>query len=128
MPFNPEELDLLGEAEEVEIETRAEAGVSHRTVTWIVVDASEPYVRSVRGDRGRWYREATVRPDVVIHVNGTAIPARAVSAGDHESVDRISAALKAKYGRDPAIRTMLRPHTLETNLRLEPAPNNQRPE
>src|SRR5687767_4747481 len=38
MSFSPEELDLIDRTVEVEIETQAPDGPSHRTVIWAVVD------------------------------------------------------------------------------------------
>jgi hypothetical protein len=34
---------------------------------WVVVDGDPAYVRSVRGARGRWYREARAYPQAVLH-------------------------------------------------------------
>ena len=44
-------------AKEVDIETAGPDGTKHRVTIWIVVVDRAPYVRSVRGTRGRWYRE-----------------------------------------------------------------------
>ncbi len=119
--FSDEDLAALAAEEEIEIETRAASGVTHRTTIWVVVDAGTVYVRSVKGDRGRWYLEAVSDPEVVIHVDGRRLPARAVSAPDPLNVEACSAALRTKYRADPALRTMLRENTLPTTLRLEAA-------
>lgn len=119
--FSPDDLAALERAEEVRIETRAADGAVHRTIIWVVVDGGDVFVRSVRGERGRWYREAIADPDVAIHVDGRRMAARAVPAADPHTVARTSAALDRKYGRDPAIRTMVRPDVLDTTIRLEPA-------
>jgi hypothetical protein len=45
-------------AREIEIETRAGGGGStHRRTIWAVVDGDDVFVRSYRGERGRWFRE-----------------------------------------------------------------------
>jgi hypothetical protein len=121
MPFKPDDLELLAHEEEIRIETRAVDGSIHRTIVWVVVEGEDVFVRSVRGPRGRWYREALADPDVGIHVDHRRLAARAIHARDPESVGRASAALERKYAADPALRTMIRPNTLETTLRLEPA-------
>jgi hypothetical protein len=121
MPFSPEDLELLAHDEEIRIETSAADGSVHRTIIWVVVDGQDVFVRSVRGERGRWYREALARPDVAIHADGRRLAARATHTPDPNSVARTTAALERKYAADPALRTMVRPHTLETTLRLEPA-------
>lgn len=119
--FAPELLERLGQAEEVRIETRRREGAARRTVIWVVVDDGEVFVRSVRGDRGRWCRELLADPVGALHVDGERIPVRAVAADDPASIERVSRALERKYAGDQALALMLRPHTLPTTLRLEPA-------
>jgi hypothetical protein len=122
MPFSTGDLAMLAETEEVEIETRAAPDAPvHRTVIWIVTDGQDAFVRSVRGARGRWYREAVAHPDVALHAAGRRIPARAVPANDPNSIERTSAAFNRKYARDPAVRAMIKPDTLDTTMRVEPA-------
>ena len=121
MPFSPDLLDLLERTEEVEIETHASGDPAHRTTIWIVVDGDVPFVRSVRGPAGRWYREALAQPSVTIHAAGQSIAARAVPAVAPDSIARCSAALRRKYAGDPSLDLMLRPEVLSTTLRLEPA-------
>ena len=124
--FDASTLALLDGAREVEIETTALNGAeTHRTVIWIVVDGGEAFIRSVRGTAGRWYREIRRDPDATLHVSGRAISVLAVPATDAGSIERMSEALRVKYGRSSRASTvaMLRPHTLETTLRLEPRPS-----
>ncbi len=88
---------------------------------WVVVGGDQIYVRSVRGDRGHWYQSASESPDeVALRVAGKVIPVRAVHAADEESIKIASAGFESKYAGDPAVRSMVRPNTLETTLRLEP--------
>jgi hypothetical protein len=89
-------------------------------IIWVVVDDGEVFVRSVRGDRGRWYREAVADPRVALHVAGRRLDARATAAVDAASVERVSRALAAKYAADPALKLMLKSEVLDTNLRLVP--------
>src|SRR3712207_3827411 len=57
-----EVLDALGRAEEVRVETSRDASSPrHETVIWVVVVDGDAFVRSVRGGKGRWYREASDR-------------------------------------------------------------------
>lgn len=122
MSFSGEDLAALTAAEEVRIETQAPDSSARRTIIWIVVDDGEVFVRSVRAERGRWYREARANPAVAIHVNGQRLPATAIPANDPDSIDRVSAALRAKYARwGGSLESMLVPETLATTLRLEPA-------
>lgn len=65
--FDPALLAILREAEEAEITTRGTT--IHRTIIWPVVDdRGRVFVRSVRGPRGRWYRDALADPAVSLAV------------------------------------------------------------
>jgi hypothetical protein len=121
MALSPQDLAALDAAEEITIETRASDGTPHRTIIWVVVAAGEGYVRSVRGERGRWYREAQADPNVVIRVDGRAINARAVPVTSQESISTVTAAIEEKYTGIPGLEPMLRPDVLDATLRLESA-------
>jgi hypothetical protein len=111
----------LETAEEIDIETsRGGDSPVHRATIWPAVEEGEVYVRSLNGERGRWYREALENPEVVVHVGDEAIPARAVHAADPESIRRASAGLQRKYADSPYLESMVREEILDTTLRLEP--------
>lgn len=119
MGFSREDLELLDRTREVEIETRR-GDRSYRTVIWVVVDDGEVFIRSVRGERGKWYQRAEADPQVTLHADGRSIDARVVPARDEESVSRVDEALRAKYRPGGSLDSMLREETLGTTLRLEP--------
>jgi hypothetical protein len=122
--FPPDVLDLFVRSEEVEIETnrRMQGGAPpRRTVIWIVVQGGDVFVRSVRGERGRWYRDLLADPNGALHVDGRRIRFRAIRADDASSTQRCSQGLEEEYARDPSLGAMLRPEVLPTTLRLEPA-------
>jgi hypothetical protein len=121
MRFEPDELALLDETEEIRIETAQPGGSAHRTIIWVVIDGGDVFVRSVNGSTARWYREAVANPSVTIHAAGRALAATAIAATDAESVRRTSEALSRKYAADPALRLMLKPDIFATTLRLAPA-------
>jgi len=121
MRFEPAELALLADTVEIEIETAAPDGPSHRTVIWVVVDGGDAFIRSVRGSSARWYREVAANPEVTIHADGRRLRANAVPATDPASIARTSAALERKYAGDPEMPSMLDPDILDTTLRLTPA-------
>ena len=122
MSFSGEDLAAIDAAEEIRIETQAPNGPTHRTIIWIMVDDGEVFVRSVDGEKGRWYQEAKANPAVAIHVDGRRLPATAIPADDPDSIDRVSAALNRKYaGHGGSLQSMLQPHNFATTLRLEPA-------
>lgn len=121
MRFEPGDLARLAETEEIEIETSAPDGGSHRTIIWIMVDADDAFIRSVNGATARWYREAVANPALTIHVDGRELMARVVAAPDPESVRRVNDALRAKYTGITGLREMLEPDIYATTLRVEPA-------
>jgi len=55
MPFPQVEFESIDAAQEVLLETHTEDGRAYRTVIWIMVDDAAVYVRSVRGEAGRWH-------------------------------------------------------------------------
>ena len=114
-------LSLLAGVEEVRVETTRPDGAPRRRIIWVVVDGSDVFVRSVRGDRGYWYQAALDRPDEVTLVAASRrIPVRAVPAHDEQSIARCTAGLESKYALDPALVSMVRPAVLGSTLRLEP--------
>jgi hypothetical protein len=111
----------LETVEEVEIETSRGPGAPvHTTTIWVVVGDGEVFVRSLKGEDGRWYRELVANPDSVLHVEGDAIPMRAVPAADPESVARATEGFRRKYGNSPYLDSMIRDEIAPTTVRLEP--------
>jgi hypothetical protein len=122
--FAPDTLRLIDEAREVRIETRRdEESPAHRTTIWVVTVDGAVFVRSVRGGRGRWYRELSANPAGALHVGGDRIPVRAVPVKDDATISAVSEAYREKYGRTSpgSTRAMVQPETLPTTLALEPA-------
>ncbi|HKH11427.1 MAG TPA: DUF2255 family protein [Rubrobacter sp.] len=117
-------LDALDGAEEVHIGTRRDASSpKHETVIWAVVVDGDAFVRSVRGEKGRWYREASAHPDVTLRLNDRRVPVRAVPETDARTIEKVSGAIREKYGSSypgPAA-AMVREEVLATTLRLLPA-------
>ena len=123
MTFRPDDARLLRDAKMVEIETTrgADAPV-HRTVIWIVADeAGRAFVRSVRGVRGRWYRELVANPHGAVIVGNGRIAVIAAPA-DPEGIEAASRLLAEKYRTSRAsLASMQRDDVLPTTLELEPA-------
>jgi len=116
--LDPEAIARLRDAEEADVITDAGNG-EHRTIIWPVVDdRGRLFVRSVRGPRGRWYREALAQPLITIELGDLRLPVRAVPAGDPERVAACSAAYRAKYPASASLASMLAPETLDTTLEL----------
>ena len=122
--FDAETLRLLDETKEVRIETRRDGdSPEHRTIIWVVVVEGEVFVRSVRGARGRWYREISSNPEGALHVHNDRLTVRAAPATDEATVDAVSAAFRSKYQQSSPASTeaMVRPESLPTTLKLSPA-------
>lgn len=118
--FHSDVLAAIAEREEIEIETGG-----RRTIIWIVAHGPHVFVRSVRGERGRWYRELLADPNATIHFRGRPkhqpVAVRGVPAADPDSVAACSRALEHKYARDASsLKAMLVPKVLPTTVRLEP--------
>ena len=108
-------------AKEVDIETRSAEGDVHKVTIWIVVHDGVPYVRSVKGKTGRWYRELVARNEGAIHVGSRKVAVRPSPVRSPEIIDLVSAAFWRKYPKSASLFSMLRLSTLDTTLRLEPA-------
>ncbi|HET9498428.1 MAG TPA: DUF2255 family protein [Candidatus Limnocylindria bacterium] len=122
MGFAPDLLDRLRTTREVRIETRrAPEAPAHRTIIWIVVDDRDRVlVRSVRGERGRWYREALAHPACTVWIGSEAVDVRAEPAADPDRVAATSGALSEKYAKSSSLPFMVQADVLETTLELLP--------
>jgi hypothetical protein len=122
--FDREVLAALDRTEEVHIGTsRGASSPGHETVIWAVVVDGDAFVRSVRGGKGRWYREATANPEVTLRVDDRRVLARTVPETDARTIERVSGAIREKYEASYPGPTaaMLREEVLATTLRLLPA-------
>ena len=122
--LDPKPLNALDRTEEVHIETRRDASSpAHETVIWAVVVDGGAFVRSVRGGKGRWYREASANPDVTLRVVDRRVPVHAVPETDARTIEKVSGAIREKYGASfpGPTAAMVREEVLATTLRLLPA-------
>jgi hypothetical protein len=120
MTFPQVEFESVDAAQEVSLETYAEDGRAYRTVIWIMAEDDAVYVRSVRGEAGRWYQRARANPSVKIVVGPVEIDAMARLATDEQSIQSASAGLRRKYSPGSSLDSMLKPDVLHTTLRLDP--------
>ena len=120
MPITSEHLSLLDETGEVYIETMSSRGPI-KTIIWIVVIDDQVYVRSVRGESGRWYERALADPSVSVHVGDHEMDFRAVPVEDPGEIEAVSQALREKYPPGGSLDRMTRNEVLDNTLRLEPA-------
>ena len=119
MALTAEQLDQIASAGEVLIETRG-GEKTRQTIIWVVVDDGGVFVRSVRGQAGRWYRQALANPEVALIVGDNRYPFTASPAADADSVRRTSDGIRLKYGKGRSVDAMVLPAVLDTTLRLIP--------
>ncbi|MEX1133658.1 MAG: DUF2255 family protein [Acidimicrobiia bacterium] len=119
MTLSPEQLDQIASTKEVLIETR-DGDQAQETIIWVVVDDGDVFIRSFRGQAGRWYRQAIAKPDVDLIVGEDRYRFHASPATDRDSVERTSAGFRLKYGKGRSVDAMVLPGVLDTTLRLIP--------
>jgi hypothetical protein len=121
--FSAETVARVGQAEEIELETRTNASApARRTTTWIVADRANLYVRSVRGPRGKWYQRVQHNPTATLHAGGQTLVVRLAPVTDTAEIDRVSAAYRQKYAAyASSVEAMLAPVTLPTTMKVTPA-------
>jgi hypothetical protein len=119
--FAADVLKSFDETNVVEIETVSPKGTKHSVPIWIVVVDGVPYLRSVRGPKGRWYRELLARGEGAIVAGGKRTAVKAKKDRTKAAIDGTSEALRRKYKTSgQSLASMLRPDTLGTTVRLEP--------
>jgi hypothetical protein len=115
--FDQDILQRLHDTREVAIRTGKHPDSA--VVIWVVAD-EDVFVRSVRGPRGRWYKDLEIGGDATLEFGGRRVSVRAIPAADQASVDRASREYLRKYRTSPYAQSMVRSDTLPTTLRLEP--------
>jgi hypothetical protein len=116
--FDTETLRELRDRQEVEIRTEKHPGSA--ITIWVVVSGTEVFVRSVRGAKGRWYKDLASGGSATIEFKGQQLRVQADPATDTDSVERASREFLSKYRSSTYAASMVRPEVLPTTLRLEP--------
>jgi hypothetical protein len=120
-PFAADVLKRFDATQIVEIETVSPKGTKHSVPIWIVVVDGVPYVRSVRGPKGRWYRELLASGEGAIVAGGKRTAVKATKDRTKAAIDATSEALRRKYKTSgSSLASMLRADVLNTTVRLEP--------
>jgi hypothetical protein len=112
------EIDWTPFAEEdvVEILTVDPDGEPRETKVWVVVVGDAAYVRT---NDSRWLANIRRDPLFRMRVREREFPLRAVEATERETIERVEAGFKAKYGFMQRVMSTLRLRE-PTVLRLEP--------
>ena len=116
--FDADTLKQLRDQNEVAIRTGKHPDTS--VIIWVVVDRDEAFVRSVRGARGRWYKDLAKGGPATLKVDGRRLNVQAIPANDTASIERASREYLRKYRTSPYAKTMVRTDLTPTTLRLEP--------
>ena len=97
--WTPEELDRIGQAEELRLATRRRDGGLSRYVTmWVVRAGDDLYVRSAYGPGNPWYRRARDAGEGRVRAGGVERDVTFASADPAVQGD-IDAGYHAKYDR-----------------------------
>jgi hypothetical protein len=106
--------------EQPEITLRTAAHPKTPVIIWVVAAGNSVFVRSVRGPRGRWYKDLAKGGDATLELPGQRLAVRAIPATDAASIELASGAYLRKYRASPYAQSMVKPEALPTTLRLEP--------
>jgi hypothetical protein len=116
--FDADTLRALRDVKEIAI--RTEKHPDSAVVIWVVAADDEVFVRSVRGARGRWYRDLAKGGSATLEFAGRRLAVQALPASDAASIARASQEYLRKYRPSPYAQSMVRDDVLSTTLRLEP--------
>ena len=120
--WTSDELDTIGNAEELRLATQRADGTLRNPVTiWVVPHGDDLYIRSYRGPDGSWFRHTRQRRDGHIQAGGVDKDVTFADA-DHDLNDQIDVAYRAKYHRYSAsyVGPMINPQARATTTRLLP--------
>ena len=103
-----------------EVSIRTEKHPDSAVVIWVVVADDEVFVRSVRGGKGRWYRDLVADGSATLEFAGRRLAVQAVPASGADAIARASREYLRKYATSPYAQSVVRAEVLPTTLRLEP--------
>jgi hypothetical protein len=113
--------DILSELRDIrEVAIRTEKHPKNAVVIWVVVADDQLLVRSVRGTKGRWYRDLAAGGPATLEFAGRRLAVQALPERDPGAVDRTSQEYLRKYRPSPYAQAMVKSEVLPTTLRLEP--------
>ena len=119
--WTADELDRIGGADELHLETRRADGTLRKPVTmWVVRHGDDLYVRSVYGRGSNWFQGTQDRHEG--HIQAGGVDKDVLFIETDEVNDEIDAAYRTKYQRYPAeyVDPMARPDARAATIRLVP--------
>ncbi|HET8568248.1 MAG TPA: DUF2255 family protein [Candidatus Limnocylindria bacterium] len=110
----------LDRAKEVQVEVTTAKGRKIGVPIWVVVIDGVPYIASVKGEGGQWYRALRASGKGALVAGRTRIPVKVKHVDTPSLRKAVSDAYAAKYPASRAsVRAMQRPEVLATILRVE---------
>ena len=103
-----------------EVAIRTEKHPEAAVTIWVVVADNEVFLRSVRGGKGRWYKDLAAGGPATLEFAGRRLAAQAFAVSDADAIERASGEYLRKYQPSPYAQSMVRDDVLPTTLRLEP--------
>ncbi|MGH7111470.1 MAG: DUF2255 family protein [Stellaceae bacterium] len=116
--FDGETLRQLRDAREIAIRTGKHP--KSAVTIWVVVEGEEVFVRSVKGAKGRWYRDLRPGGPATVEFAGRQQRVQAIPESDADAIARASREYLRKYQGSPYAEAMVRAEVLPMTLRLEP--------
>lgn len=96
--WTKDELDKIGQAQELEIASlRRDGTLSNPVTIWVVRIGNDLYVRSYKGRRGTWFRAAQVRHEGHIRAGGIEKDVTFVEETDSAIDGQLDTAYRIKY-------------------------------
>ncbi len=116
--FDRDTLRHLHDTQEIAIRTGKHP--DKPVTTWVAVAGDEVFVRSVRGPKGRWYKDLATGGPAELEFAGRRLAVQAIPANDAAAIGQASREYLRKYKTSPYAQAMVKAETLPTTLRLEP--------
>ncbi|MCL2516095.1 MAG: DUF2255 family protein [Microbacteriaceae bacterium] len=120
--WTAEELDLVSKIEEVEVTPAGADGAPLQSVViWAVTDGSDVFVRSVHGQRARWWKQAEASGRATFTADGVVRDVTLEHVSDIRN-QAVSDAYNHKYAAQPAefLRPMVEGESLTATFRVVP--------
>ncbi|QTX06013.1 DUF2255 family protein [Agromyces archimandritae] len=122
MAWTADELERIGDAEELQVSSRRRDGSLRPFVTiWVVVVAGAVYIRSAYGPDNGWYRRAKAAGTGRIRAGGVERDVT-FTPGDPAENEAVDGAYRDKYAAHPAsiVATVVGEPAGSTTLRVSP--------
>ena len=121
MQWDSSTFEELAASREPDVVVPAPDRAPIRVPIWVVAVDGGIYVRSWKGEAGRWYRRARRYGSGSLATSAGERAVRFVPVDDAELDAAIDREYLVKYGRNRYARAMIRPPATGTTLRLDPA-------